>query len=52
MNIFVISDTHGHLEKTYEMFQKLSSMTPDGKPFDRIIHCGDHDRDESIRLGY
>ena len=45
MNIFVISDTHGHLEKTYEMFRKLSSMTPDGKPFDRIIHCGDHDRD-------
>jgi putative phosphoesterase len=45
MNFFVISDTHGHLEKVYEMYAKLKDMTPNGKPFDRILHCGDHDRD-------
>lgn len=45
MNILVISDTHGHLEKVYDMFEKLKDMTTDGKPIDHIIHCGDYQRD-------
>ena len=34
MNILVISDTHGHLEKVYDMYEKLKDMTTDGKPID------------------
>lgn len=45
MNILVISDTHGHLEKVYDMYEKLKDMTTDGKPIDQIIHCGDYQRD-------
>ncbi|MDD6299066.1 metallophosphoesterase family protein [Hornefia butyriciproducens] len=48
MNFFVISDTHGHLEKVYDMFDRLSEMTIDGKPVDMILHCGDHLRDGEI----
>ncbi len=54
MNYFVVSDTHGHLEKAYDMFRVLSDMTPDGKPFDAVIHCGDFERDGATigeRLG-
>ena len=45
MNILVISDTHGHLEKVYDMYDKLKDMTTDGEPIDQIIHCGDYRRD-------
>ena len=45
MNYYIISDTHGHLEKAYKMFEQLSEMTPDGEPFDAVIHCGDYQRD-------
>lgn len=45
MNILVVSDTHGHLEKVYDMYEKLKDHTLDGKPIDRIIHCGDYKRD-------
>ena len=45
MNFLVVSDTHGHLEKVYDMYDKLSEMTLDGKPIDKIIHCGDYMRD-------
>ena len=50
MNFLVISDTHGHLEKVYDMYERLKDMTPDGKKIDEIIHCGDFSRDaQSIR---
>jgi putative phosphoesterase len=52
MNIFVTSDTHGHLEKTYEMFEKLSGLTADGERIDKIIHCGDYQRDAGSIEGY
>lgn len=45
MNFLVISDTHGHLEKVYDMYERLKDMTPDGKKIDEIIHCGDFSRD-------
>lgn len=54
MNFLVISDTHGHLEKVYDMFEELKSLTPDGKPIDKILHCGDYQRDGQVigeRLG-
>ena len=44
MNIFVISDTHGHLEKAYDMYNKISE-TDD---IDMIIHCGDYQRDAGL----
>ena len=33
MKILVISDTHGHLDKVYEVFEKQVGI-------DLIIHCG------------
>ncbi len=45
MNFFITSDTHGHLEKVYDMYDKLKDMTIDGKPIDGLIHCGDNKRD-------
>ncbi|MDY2959235.1 MAG: YfcE family phosphodiesterase [Hornefia sp.] len=45
MNFLILSDTHGHLEKVYDMYERLNSMTPDGKKIDEIIHCGDYSRD-------
>lgn len=50
MNFFVISDTHGHLEKTYDIFEKLKNLTTDGEPIDMILHCGDYKRD-GISIG-
>lgn len=38
MKILVISDTHGHLEKVYQVYEKLNDI-------DMIIHCGDYQRD-------
>ena len=38
MKILVISDTHGHLDKVYDIFEKQVGI-------DLIIHCGDHQRD-------
>lgn len=52
MNIFVTSDTHGHLEKTYDMFEKVSQLTADGEKIDTIIHCGDYQRDAGSIEGY
>ena len=52
MNIFITSDTHGHLEKTYEMYNKLCELTEDGKEIDKIIHCGDYQRDADSIEGY
>lgn len=52
MNIFVTSDTHGHLEKTYEMYEKLKELTVDGREIDKIIHCGDYQRDAESIEGY
>jgi phosphoesterase, MJ0936 family len=44
MNIFVISDTHGHLEKAYDMYNKISQTDK----IDAIIHCGDYQRDGGL----
>lgn len=37
MNILVISDTHGELNKVMEMYNRLNSACK----FDLILHCGD-----------
>lgn len=38
MKFFVISDTHGRLEKVYKVYEKLNNI-------DMIIHLGDYSRD-------
>ena len=38
MKILVISDTHGHLDKVYEVCERLPGI-------DLIIHCGDYQTD-------
>ena len=38
MKILVLSDTHGKLDKVYQVFRKLNNI-------DMIIHCGDKVRD-------
>ena len=38
MKIFVISDTHGNLDKVYQVYKKLDNI-------DLIVHCGDYYRD-------
>ncbi len=38
MKILVLSDTHGKLDKVYEIAEKLTDI-------DLIIHCGDYQRD-------
>ncbi|MGN0709804.1 MAG: metallophosphoesterase family protein [Anaerovoracaceae bacterium] len=49
MNIFVVSDTHGRLDKAIEMYKRFEgelagSGSGTGK-IDMIIHCGDHEED-------
>lgn len=38
MKILLLSDTHGRLDKVYEIYQKLNNI-------DLILHCGDYQRD-------
>ena len=38
MKILLLSDTHGHLEKVYEIYEKTANI-------DLIIHCGDYQKD-------
>lgn len=38
MNILVISDTHGNIDKALELLERVSSFTD----IDLIIHCGDY----------
>lgn len=38
MKYFIISDTHGELEKVYEVYSKLEGI-------DAIIHLGDYEKD-------
>ena len=38
MKILLLSDTHGLLDKVYEIYGKLNHI-------DLIIHCGDYQRD-------
>lgn len=38
MRIFVISDTHGKIERAIEIYKKLSHEAP----VDMLVHCGDH----------
>ncbi len=45
MNILVLSDTHGAIDRAEEMFHRLS----EGTPIDCVIHCGDHYKD-ALRL--
>ncbi len=37
MRIFVISDTHGKIERAVELYKKLASEAP----IDMLVHCGD-----------
>ena len=41
MRILIVSDTHGSVEKVYEIYKKLSKEAP----VDLIVHCGDYSRD-------
>lgn len=45
MNILVLSDTHGEIQKALEMVKRVSV----GMKVDRIIHCGDYYKD-ALRL--
>lgn len=51
MNILVVSDTHGDIEKAVEMYGRVNGelTSPEGrsKKIDLIIHCGDYQRDAS-----
>ncbi len=38
MRILVVSDTHGYVERVYEVYKKLVKSSP----IDLIVHCGDH----------
>lgn len=42
MKIFVVSDTHGQIDKAYRMYEKIGGA-------DLIIHCGDY-KDDGKRL--
>lgn len=41
MNILVVSDTHGQIQKAVTMYERLGQ----GIDIDLIIHCGDHKKD-------
>lgn len=41
MNIMVISDTHGNIDRAVDMYQRYDPFSR----FELIIHCGDHQRD-------
>ena len=46
MRILIISDTHGQLDRFWDVFYRLQKEAP----VDTIVHCGDHYRDaEEIR---
>lgn len=42
MNILVLSDTHGELDRALEMYERISTSIC---KIDRIIHCGDFIKD-------
>lgn len=42
MNIMVLSDTHGELDRAREMYERISTSIC---KIDRIIHCGDFIKD-------
>ena len=42
MNILVLSDTHGELNRALEMYERISTSIC---KIDRIIHCGDFIKD-------
>lgn len=42
MNIMVLSDTHGELDRALEMYERISTSIC---KIDRIIHCGDFIKD-------
>ena len=42
MNIMVLSDTHGELDRALEMYERISTSICN---IDRIIHCGDFIKD-------
>ncbi len=44
MNIFVISDTHGQIDRAVEMYERFSA----GVIIDAVIHCGDYKRDADL----
>ena len=46
MNILVVSDTHGAIDRAEEMYRRLS----EGMTVDALIHCGDHYTD-ALKLG-
>lgn len=41
MNILVLSDTHGELNKSIEMYNRLNGACK----FDMVLHCGDFGKD-------
>lgn len=41
MRLFIVSDTHGKLDRTKEMYDRIRS----GVRFDLLIHCGDYQKD-------
>ena len=41
MRILVVSDTHGYVDRVYEVYKKLVKSSP----IDLIVHCGDHASD-------
>ena len=43
MNILILSDTHGDINKALEMYYRLKPEYD----FDTIIHCGDYEKDAS-----
>ncbi len=38
MRILIVSDTHGSVERVYEVYKKLAADSP----VDLIVHCGDY----------
>lgn len=46
MNILVVSDTHGSLQKAVEMYDRLGQ----GIDIDLIIHCGDF-KNDAVQMG-
>ena len=45
MRILIVSDTHGSVEKVYEIYKKLSKEAP----VDLIVHCGDYS-DDALKI--
>ena len=41
MNILVLSDTHGQIDKAVEMYERLNALGS----IDLVIHCGDYVKD-------